>query len=57
MSEETRGYEDLIVWQKAMDLVPAVYKMSKRFPPDEHYALADQIRRATVSIPANIAEG
>jgi four helix bundle protein len=57
VSEETRGYKDLIVWQKAMDLVPEVYKLLKRLPRDELYALADQIRRAAVSIPANIAEG
>jgi four helix bundle protein len=55
MVEETRGYRDLIVWHKAMDLVPEVYKLLKRLPRDELYALADQIRRAAVSIPANIA--
>jgi four helix bundle protein len=55
--EETRGYKDLIVWQKAMDLVPEVYQLSKRLPPEELYGLSDQMRRAAVSIPANIAEG
>ena len=57
MCEETRGYKDLIVWQMAMDLVPEVYQLSKRLPPEELYGLSDQIRRAAVSIPANIAEG
>jgi four helix bundle protein len=57
MGEETRGYKYLIVWQKAMDLAPEVYKLLKRLPRDELYALADQIRRAAISILANIAEG
>ena len=50
-------YKDLVVWQKAMELVKAVYALSKAFPPDERYALTDQLRRAVVSIPSNIAEG
>ena len=50
-------YKDLIVWQKAMKLVRAVYALSKAFPSDERYALTDQLRRAVVSIPSNIAEG
>jgi len=50
-------YEDLIVWQKAMDLVAEVYKIVKLLPNDELYALSDQMRRAAVSIPSNIAEG
>lgn len=45
-------FTDLIVWQKAMELVKAVYALSKVFPPDERYALTDQIRRAAVSIPS-----
>lgn len=56
MAEKT-GYKDLVVWQRAIDLVPKVYGLVKRFPKEETYALADQIRRAVVSIPANIAEG
>ena len=40
-----------------MELVRAVYRLSKNFPPDERYALTDQLRRAVVSIPSNIAEG
>jgi four helix bundle protein len=50
-------YEDLIVWQKAMDLVVEVYKILKLMPNDELYALSDQMKRAAVSIPSNIAEG
>ncbi len=52
-----RDYRDLIVWQKAMDLVEMVYRMSGSFPSNELYALTSQIRRAAVSIPSNIAEG
>ena len=55
--EGTRGYKDLIVWQKAMDLVPVAYQLARKLPPEERWALADQIRRAAISIPSNIAEG
>lgn len=50
-------HENLVAWQKSMDLVVAVYDTTKRFPADERSALTDQIRRAVVSIPSNIAEG
>lgn len=50
-------HEDLVAWQKAIDLVIAVYHVAKTFPADERFALTDQIRRAAVSIPSNIAEG
>jgi four helix bundle protein len=52
-----QSYRDLKVWQHAIDLVTAIYPLLKRFPKEELYALASQIRRAAVSIPANIAEG
>jgi four helix bundle protein len=52
-----RSHRDLIVWQKAMDLVVTVYKISDQFPKTEIYGLTSQIRRAVVSVPANIAEG
>ena len=52
-----KSYKDLIVWQKAMDLVGEVYKLVKFLPREETYALSDQMRRAVVSIPSNIAEG
>jgi four helix bundle protein len=51
------SYRDLKVWQKAIDLVVACYKLSKTFPKDEVYGLTSQLRRAVVSVPANIAEG
>ena len=50
-------YEELVVWQKAMELVRLVYQVTRRFPVDERFALTDQLRRAVVSIPSNIAEG
>ena len=50
-------HEDLIVWQKAMDLVVEIYGIVKLLPSEEVYALSNQMRRAAVSIPSNIAEG
>lgn len=50
-------YKELIIWQKSMDLVSEVYKLVKKLPREENYALSDQIRRSAVSIPSNIAEG
>src|SRR6201997_2176424 len=52
-----KSYLDLIVWQKAMELVVLVYKASARFPREELYGLTNQVRRAAVSVPSNIAEG
>ena len=52
-----RTFRDLRVWQRAMDLVTAVYRQSQRFPAEERFALTAQMRRAAVSIPSNIAEG
>jgi four helix bundle protein len=52
-----KSYRDLQVWQKAMDLVVESYKVVDLLPKNEVYSLATQIRRAAVSIPANIAEG
>jgi four helix bundle protein len=52
-----RSHRDLIVWQKAMDLVVTVYRATETFPKAETYGLTSQIRRAVTSIPANIAEG
>ena len=50
-------YKELIVWQKAMDMTIFVYKIIETFPKKEMYALSDQIRRCSVSVPSNIAEG
>lgn len=52
-----RHYKDLIAWQKAMDLVAALYDATEAFPKREMYSLTDQMRRAAVSVPSNIAEG
>lgn len=52
-----QSIQDLIVWQKAMDLVIEVYNLVKELPKEEQYALSDQMIRAAVSIPSNIAEG
>ncbi len=54
---EEQGYRKLKVYMKATDLVVHVYATIKRFPKEEQYALCDQLRRAVVSIPSNIAEG
>ncbi len=51
------SYSDLIVWQKSIDLVVAVYKLTENFPKEEIFGLVSQMRRAAVSIPSNIAEG
>lgn len=50
-------FEKLTVWQEAMELVKAVYTVTKNFPREERFGLIDQLRRAVVSVPANIAEG
>lgn len=50
-------YADLEVWRAAMDLVERIYTVTKRFPKEEMYGLTSQLRRASVSVPSNIAEG
>ncbi len=52
-----RPHQKLEAWSKAIDLVTDVYKSTERFPKEERYGLTGQIRRAAVSIPANLAEG
>ena len=52
-----KGHEDLVVWQKAMDLVISVYSVTRDFPKSEMFGLASQMQRAAVSVPSNIAEG
>ena len=54
---DIKSYKDMIVWQKAMELAIEIYKLVKLLPKEETYALSDQMRRAAVSIPSNIAEG
>jgi four helix bundle protein len=55
--QPARNFQDLIVWQKAHQFVLSVYRLSKGFPREEIYGLTSQLRRAAISIPANIAEG
>jgi four helix bundle protein len=55
--ETVRDYRDLVTWQKAMELVPVIYQQARKLPREEIHGLSSQIRRAVVSIPANIAEG
>jgi four helix bundle protein len=50
-------YKDLLVWQKGMELVSLIYRLTRAFPTDEKFGLTSQMRRAAVSIPSNIAEG
>ncbi len=54
---KTSNFKELAVWQKSMNLAVEIYELIRRLPPDERYGLSDQIRRSTVSIPSNIAEG
>ena len=51
------GFENLAAYQRALDLVDKVYDLMKGFPSEEKFALCDQLRRAVVSVPSNIAEG
>lgn len=57
--ENTRAnsYKDLIVWQRAIELVIVVYELTDQFPKEEIFGLTSQMRRSAVSIPSNIAEG
>ena len=52
-----KSYKDLLIWQKGIEIVVLTYKITKSFPQEEIYALTSQIKRASVSIPSNIAEG
>ena len=52
-----RSHEKLDVWKRSIDLVVSVYRLTENFPSEEKFGLTSQIRRASVSIPANIAEG
>lgn len=54
---EIQSYRDLKVWQTAMDVAASVYALTRDFPSDERYGLTSQVRRAAVSVAANIAEG
>ena len=54
---KTSDFKKLIVWQKAMDIVAATYTLTQKLPTSEIYGLSNQMRRAAVSVPSNIAEG
>jgi len=56
-SSGVRSFRDLQVWQRAIQLTVAVYRLTQAFPREELYGLTSQIRRSAVSIPSNIAEG
>ena len=55
--EPSKSFTDLIVWQKSHQFVLGIYRLANRFPNTEIYGLTSQIRRAALSVPANIAEG
>ena len=57
MNTPARNFKELIVWQKAHQFVLEIYRFTRAFPSDEKFGLTSQIRRAAVSVPANIAEG
>ena len=54
---KTKSFKDLIVWQKSYQLVREIYKITANFPKEELYGLSQQMRRCSVSMPSNIAEG
>lgn len=53
----SHGYRDLLAWQRAMELTKIIYRLTETFPQRERFGLCDQLRRAAVSVPSNIAEG
>lgn len=57
MEDKIRSFRNLKVWQKGIELVKEVYRITNSFPREERYGLSSQIRRAVVSVPSNIAEG
>jgi len=57
MEEKIKSFKDLRIWQKGIEIVEDSYRLTKIFPKEEAYGLTSQIRRASVSIPSNIAEG
>ena len=55
--KETRAHRNLDVWKRSMELVEAIYQITSQFPQAEQYGLVSQMRRASISIPSNLAEG
>lgn len=56
-NQNIRSFKDLLIWQKSMNLMVEVYRLTKQFPPEEQFAMTSQTRRAVISIPSNISEG
>lgn len=56
-SEDIKGHKDLECWKTSMDFVDEIYNLTRQFPPEEQYGLTNQLRRSSISIPSNIAEG
>jgi four helix bundle protein len=56
-AKSPKPHRNLVAWQKSMDLVKAIYKLTQKFPDSEHYGLNAQLRGAALSVPSNIAEG
>ena len=54
---KVQSFRDLIVWQKSVDLIDEVYRLTRQFPPEERFVLSSQLRRSSISIAGNIAEG
>ena len=54
---KNKGFKDLLAWQRAMQMVMAVYELTAQFPTAERFGLSGQMRRAAISVPSNIAEG
>jgi four helix bundle protein len=57
MSEKIKNFKDLKIWQKGIKLVKSIYQLTVDFPSDEKYGITAQMRRSSISIPSNIAEG
>lgn len=57
MQQKINSYKELLVWKKSIELVINIYELTEKFPKEELFGLTSQIRRASVSIPSNIAEG
>jgi four helix bundle protein len=55
--QKIKSFKDLLVWRRGMDLTVSIYALTRQLPENEKYGLSSQLRRASVSIPANIAEG
>ena len=56
-TKEINSYKDLIVWQKSIELVKSIYELTTHFPKEEIYGISSQMKRSSISIPSNIAEG